>query len=122
MSSNTSARPTTPVNSVEAKTARAKRRAILEKGLAPTRKRTEMRRPSSTHPTFLSGTHRPPSGGLAHGYYPSKEAQRQTLFELDMLTAFDETEFDEELIDYLEEEEEIVEEPAAKRLKKEEPQ
>jgi hypothetical protein len=107
----------TPENSVEALTARAKQTLHLGT-YAPTRKSNRKDRPVTTVPSFL--TNRPPSGGLAYGYYPSKEAQRQTLFELDMLTAFETFEKDNELINYLEEE--IVKRPASKRLKIEEPQ
>lgn len=117
MSSNSSARPMTPENSVEALTARAKQTLHLGT-YAPTRKSNQKDRPVTTVPSFL--TNRPRSGGLAYGYYPSKEAQRQTLFELDMLTAFETFENDNELTNYLEEE--IVEGPPAKLLKKEGPQ
>ena len=126
MSSNIPAhptRPTTPTPSSEVILARAMRRATLEKGWAPTRKSNRKNLPLRTVPSVL--TRRLPSGGLAYGMFPSKEAQRQALFELDIVTAceengFDEG-FDEELIDYLEEEE-IVEEPLAKRPKMETPQ
>jgi hypothetical protein len=105
MSSNSSARSTTPEPSPEVILARAMLRATLEQGWAPTRKNNRTNLPLSTVPSVL--TRRLPSGGLAHGMFPSKEAQRQTLFELHMLTAHEETEFDEE--------------PAPKRLKKEGP-
>ena len=119
MSSNSSARPTTPTPSSEVILARAMLRARLEQGWAPPRKSNQKNLPPlSTVPTVLS--RRLPSGGLAYGMFPSKEARRQALFELDMVTAYEETQFDGTLIDYLEEE--IVEEPAPKRLKKEGPQ
>jgi hypothetical protein len=127
-----SERSATPPPSEAVLLARQERWAQLRKGYAPTRKSNRKNvTTTSTVPSFLNGTRRPPPEGLAFTLGASREARRQALFILDMLVAEedlralqDKEDEENECIDYLEEEleEEIVERPAAKRLKIEEPQ
>jgi hypothetical protein len=99
-----SERSATPPPSEAVLLARQELWAILQKGYAPTRKSNRKNvTTTSTVPSFLSGMHRPPPGGRAFTLAASPEARMQTLFILNMIDA----------------EEEVVEEPAAKRLKKE---